>query len=226
MHPALIPSMPSVLKEKLSLTIKTNFVQSFCFILKPTVSQTSGQTTSQSTTTYQPTVFQTTDKTTTQSTTTYQPTVSHTSGQTPTQSTTTYQPTVSQTNVQTTALGSTRLTTKEQFRESETGVQTSTQSAETDPQSVPQTSRQATSNEQTTDSTSPVSQERECKCPCSRMKNRVIIINEAEILTKIDNMKKELGVKKSLLSSSIRKKTSAVDPRPSASIVGGTIASL
>ena len=63
----------------------------------------------------------------------------------------------------------------------------------------------------------------ECKCPCSRMKNRVIIKNEEELLTKIDNMKKELAVKKSLLSSSIRKKTSAVDPRPSASIVGGTI---
>uniref|UniRef100_A0A8W8M1W3 C-type lectin domain-containing protein n=1 Tax=Magallana gigas TaxID=29159 RepID=A0A8W8M1W3_MAGGI len=130
---------------------------------------------------------------------------------------------VSQTNEQTTALGSTRLTTKEQFRESETSVQTSIQSAETDPQSVPQTSWQAISSEQTTDTTSPVSQERECKCPCSRMKNLVIIKNEEELLTKIDNIKKELAVKKSLLSSSIRKKTSAVDPRPSASIVGGTI---
>ncbi|XP_052678255.1 uncharacterized protein LOC128159228 [Crassostrea angulata] len=63
----------------------------------------------------------------------------------------------------------------------------------------------------------------ECKCPCAIMKNRVIIKNEAELLTKIDNMKKELTVNKSLLSSSIRKRTSAVDPRPSASIVGGTI---
>lgn len=63
----------------------------------------------------------------------------------------------------------------------------------------------------------------ECMCPCTRMKNLVIIENEAELLTKIDNIKKELAVKKSLLSSSIRKRTSAVDPRPSASIVGGTI---
>lgn len=116
-------------------------MQSFCFILKQTVSQTSGQTTTKSITTYQPTVYQF-------------------SGQTTTQSTKTYQPTVSQTNVQTTALGSTWLTTKEQFRKSETSLQTSTQSAETDPQSVPQTSRQATSNEQTTDTTSPISQER------------------------------------------------------------------
>lgn len=141
------------------MTIKTNFVQSFCFILKPTVSQTSGQTTSQSTTTYQPQYLKLLTKPRHNQlrliNQLYLKLVDKT-----TQLTTTYQPTVSQTNVQTTALGSTRLTTKEKFRESETGVQTSTQSAETDSQSVPQTSRQATSNEQTTDSTSPVSQER------------------------------------------------------------------
>uniref|UniRef100_A0A8W8M3M3 Uncharacterized protein n=1 Tax=Magallana gigas TaxID=29159 RepID=A0A8W8M3M3_MAGGI len=93
-----------------------------------------------------------------------------------------------------------------------------------DPSSILQTSMQNSSRVQRTEETTEyVSQQRECKCPCAIMKNRVIIKNEAELLTKIDNMKKELTVNKSLLSSSIRKRTSAVDPRPSASIVGGTI---
>uniref|UniRef100_K1QQF6 Uncharacterized protein n=1 Tax=Magallana gigas TaxID=29159 RepID=K1QQF6_MAGGI len=67
------------------------------------------------------------------------------------------------------------------------------------------------------------SKEQSCLCPCSRTKNQVFIENEVELRIKVDKLKKELYVNKSLLSSSIRKRTSAVDPRPSASIVGGTL---
>ncbi|XP_052676474.1 uncharacterized protein LOC128157856 [Crassostrea angulata] len=67
------------------------------------------------------------------------------------------------------------------------------------------------------------SKEQSCLCPCSRTKNQVYIENVVELRIKVDKLKKELYVNKSLLASSIRKRTSAVDRRPSASIVGGTL---
>ncbi|XP_052676660.1 uncharacterized protein LOC128158029 isoform X2 [Crassostrea angulata] len=188
-----------------------------------TVSQTSEQITSKSTTTDLTTVFQTYEQLATQSTTTDLLPMSQTNEELATQSTTTYQSKVSQTSDQTSTLSSTQLTNMDHTTISQTSVQTFTQPA-TDSPSILQTSMQTFSRVQSTVGTTlHVNQQRECMCPCSRMKNLVIIKNEAKLLTKIKKMKKELAVNKSSLSSSIRKKTSAVDPRPSASIVGGTI---
>lgn len=46
----------------------------------------------------------------------------------------------------------------------------------------------------------------------------------AEVLDEMNKMKKELQVDKATLSSTIRRKTSALDPRPSSRYVGGTLA--
>ena len=59
----------------------------------------------------------------------------------------------------------------------------------------------------------------ECKCPCDRVhpvQNPTI----AELNEKIEQMKKELLLNTRTLSSSVRKRTSAKDDRPSATGVG------
>ncbi|XP_062583806.1 uncharacterized protein LOC134245541 [Saccostrea cucullata] len=62
-----------------------------------------------------------------------------------------------------------------------------------------------------------------CRCPCSRMKNQVIIKTQEELQNKINVMTEKLKVKKSDLTSVKSRKTSAPDPRPSSKAVGSLI---
>lgn len=59
----------------------------------------------------------------------------------------------------------------------------------------------------------------ECKCPCDRVRP-VQNLTDAELQAKIDQIKQELVLNTRTLSSSIRKRTSAKDERPSATGVG------
>lgn len=59
----------------------------------------------------------------------------------------------------------------------------------------------------------------ECMCPCDRVRP-VQNLTDAEIQAKIDQIKQELVLNTRTLSSSIRKRTSAKDERPSATGVG------
>ncbi|XP_062610315.1 uncharacterized protein LOC134272085 isoform X2 [Saccostrea cucullata] len=58
-----------------------------------------------------------------------------------------------------------------------------------------------------------------CNCTCAQTPTKNLT---DEVLEEIQKMKKELEVDKTILSSTIRSKTSAEDPRPSATFVGGT----
>ncbi|XP_048755581.2 uncharacterized protein LOC125666471 [Ostrea edulis] len=69
---------------------------------------------------------------------------------------------------------------------------------------------------------SPITKQRGCLCPCGRTQN-VIIENEAELKIKVETLKKALSIDKSILSRSIRQRTSVLDARPSVYIVGGTL---
>lgn len=59
----------------------------------------------------------------------------------------------------------------------------------------------------------------ECKCPCDKVRP-VQNLTDAELQAKIDQIKQELVLNTRTLSSSIRKRTSAKDERPSATGVG------
>lgn len=63
----------------------------------------------------------------------------------------------------------------------------------------------------------------DCFCPCERTKNLLIIKNEAQLKAKIDMMREDLAVNKPLLSSSIRRKISVSDSRPSSIVIGSTL---
>lgn len=66
-----------------------------------------------------------------------------------------------------------------------------------------------------------------CKCPCDRVKNQVIIHDTKELELKIADLKKDLEIKKStVLSSQLRKRTSANDDRVSAKTVGAILGPL
>lgn len=66
-----------------------------------------------------------------------------------------------------------------------------------------------------------------CKCPCERVKNQVIIHDTKELELKIADLKKDLEIKKStVLSSQLRKRTSANDDRVSAKTVGAILGPL
>eukprot|EP00105_Crassostrea_gigas_P036795 XP_019920943.1 PREDICTED: uncharacterized protein LOC105324680 [Crassostrea gigas] len=68
---------------------------------------------------------------------------------------------------------------------------------------------------------------RRCKCPCDRVKNQVIIHDTKELELKIADLKKDLEIKKStVLSSQLRKRTSANDDRVSAKTVGAILGPL
>ncbi|XP_062583788.1 uncharacterized protein LOC134245522 [Saccostrea cucullata] len=62
-----------------------------------------------------------------------------------------------------------------------------------------------------------------CRCPCSRMKNQVIIKTQEELQNKINVMTGQLKVKTSDLTSVKSRKTSAPDPRPSSKAVGSLL---
>lgn len=59
----------------------------------------------------------------------------------------------------------------------------------------------------------------QCKCPCDKVRP-VQNLTDAELQAKIDQIKQELVLNTRTLSSSIRKRTSAKDERPSATGVG------
>ncbi|XP_019920429.3 uncharacterized protein [Magallana gigas] len=82
------------------------------------------------------------------------------------------------------------------------------------------TTSKSSTESQTTPSTKPT---RDCFCPCERTKNLLIIKNEAQLKAKIDMMRKDLAVNKPLLSSSIRRKISVSDSRPSSIVIGSTL---
>jgi hypothetical protein len=59
----------------------------------------------------------------------------------------------------------------------------------------------------------------ECTCPCDKV-HPVLNLTTAELNHKIEELKKELVVNTRTLSSSVRKRTSAKDERPSSAGVG------
>lgn len=63
----------------------------------------------------------------------------------------------------------------------------------------------------------------DCFCPCERTKNLLIIESEAQLKAKIDMIREDLAVNKPLLSSSIRRKISVSDSRPSSIVIGSTL---
>lgn len=60
----------------------------------------------------------------------------------------------------------------------------------------------------------------ECQCPCKRLESQNFITNHQILKKKIEQTKKDLEVKKTELSSIIRKMTSATDKRKSAQGIG------
>jgi hypothetical protein len=83
------------------------------------------------------------------------------------------------------------------------------------------TTTTTTTTESTTITTPSTSSQGNCTCPAGCVvKYNSTTYSQEELNAEITQMKKELEVEKSTLSSTIRKKTSADDPRPSAKTTG------
>nr|XP_034338772.1 cell wall integrity and stress response component 2-like isoform X2 [Crassostrea gigas]XP_034338774.1 cell wall integrity and stress response component 2-like isoform X2 [Crassostrea gigas] len=103
-----------------------------------------------------------------------------------------------------------------------TTTTSSTSSHSTSATTSPSTSSQSTSTTTSPSTTGTTTPSQGCACPtnCVPVSNTVTINSTEELNAKIAELKKEIEVEKSTLSSNIRKKTSADDPRPSAKTFG------
>ncbi|XP_033746529.1 salivary glue protein Sgs-3-like [Pecten maximus] len=185
-----------------------------------TTTTTTQEPTTTTTTTQEPTTTTTTtQESTTTTSTTQEPTTTTTTTREPTTTTTTQEPTTTTTQPPTTTA-----TTKEPktTTTTTTDVPTTTTTTTDEPTTTTTTTQDLTTSRITIEELS-TSSHTDCVCPCDHSPHTEFFstVNMTEELqAKLDSLKEETKVDEETLSSTIRKRTSAHDPRPSSTYVG------